>query len=80
MYLFKVEDTFMITDRGLTLTPGFGDQKVKVGDKIKIVRPDNTIVETIIRGISFGDHSILVGKELLKEDVPIDSEVWLIRD
>ena len=71
----------MVTGRGLVLFPGLGDKKVFTGAKIKIIRPDNSIIETVIRGISFNDpRDILVGSTLTKEDVPIDSEVWLVSE
>lgn len=78
MLLFKVDERFMVTGRGLILMPGLGDKKARPGDSIKIVRPDETIIETTIRGIGFNEfREILVGKGLTKEDIPIGSEVWL---
>jgi len=78
MLLFKVEDRFMITGRGLMLTPGVGKMGRLIGAKIRLVRPDKTTVDTIIRGIEFFEpHPILVGGDLSKEDVPIGTEVWL---
>ena len=78
MFLFKVQDRFFVTGRGLILVPGFGDKKVRINDKIKIVRPDNSTIETTIKGISFNlDHDILVGNDLTKDDVPVGSEIWL---
>lgn len=71
----------MITGRGLILVPGLGDKKVMVGDPIKIVRPNQTTIETTIRGIGWNEfRDILIGKELTKEDVPIGSEVWLNKE
>jgi hypothetical protein len=78
MLLFIVKETFMITGRGLILGPGLGKNFTKVGTKIKLVKPDKSIIETTIRGISFnGDHDILVDSTLTKSDVPIGTEVWL---
>lgn len=80
MYLFKVQDRFLVTGRGLILIPGFGEKKVKVNDKIKIVRPDNTLIEATVKGISNNhNHDISVGFCLTKDDVPIGSEIWLIK-
>lgn len=77
IFLFKVEAHFTITLRGLTLCPGLGEIRVKMGSRIKIIRPDKTIVKAIIRGISFHEpHCISVGTELTKDDVPVGSEVW----
>lgn len=81
MFLFKVQDRFMITGRGLILVPGLGDKKASINDTIKIVRPDNSIIETKIKGISFSlNRDILVESNLTKDDVPIGSEVWLNKE
>ncbi len=81
MFLFKVQDKFLITGRGLILVPGLGNKKATVGDPIKIIKPDQTVIETTIRGIGFNEfRDILVGKELTKDDVPIGSEVWLNKE
>lgn len=78
MFLFTVQDRFLVTGRGLILVPGIGDKKANVGDSINILKPDQTIIETTIRGIGFNEfRDILVGKDLTKDDVPIGSEVWL---
>ena len=78
MFLFTVEDTFLITGRGVVLTPGFGDKPVRVGAVIRLIRPDQSTLLTTIRGIEFhSDHPILIGQNLKKEDVPIGTEVWL---
>ena len=76
MFLFKVEDRFMVTRIGLVLVPGCGDKKVSINDKIKIVRPDNSFIETTVMGTST-NHDISVGNSLTKDDVPVGSEVWL---
>ena len=77
MFLFKVEERFMVTGRGLILLPGLRGLKANIGDKLRIVRPDKTVVETEIKGIGFNEHhEILVAGELSKDDVPIGSEVW----
>ena len=78
MFLFKVQNKFLVTGRGLILVPGLSDKKVTIGDPIKIVKPDQTIIKTTIRGIGFNEfRDILVGKDLTKDDVPIGPEVWL---
>ena len=78
MLLFKVVERFMVTGRGLILVPGLGDKKAMVGDPIKIVRPDQTTIQSTIRGIGWNEfRDILVGSDLTKDDVPVGSEVWL---
>ena len=78
MFLFKVEQAFMITGRGLVLTSGLGDKIVATGSKLKLVRPDKSVLETTITGVTFGEkRDILIGSNIKKEDVPIGTEVWL---
>jgi hypothetical protein len=80
MFLFKVEETFLITGRGLILTPGLGDNLkfATTGTPIILIRPNQTVLLANIRGVSFqGSHDVLVGGDLTKEDVPIGTEVWL---
>ncbi len=67
----------MVTGRGLIILPGLRGIKANIGDKLRIVRPDKTVVETEITGIGFKEHQeILVTGELSKDDVPIRFEVW----
>lgn len=78
MFLFKVQGRFMITGIGLVLLPGLGNKNAKVNDKIKIIRPDGSIIDAKIKGIIFNQNcDISVGNDLTKDDVPIGSEVWL---
>ena len=78
MLLFKVEATYPITGKGLILAPGVGDKHVSIGQKIRLIRPDKSEIETIVRGVTFeGNHDILVDEKIKKEDVPIGTEVWL---
>jgi len=77
--LFKVENQFVITGRGLILKPGLGDnlKYVTTGAKIKLIRPDKSEVITTIKGITFeGNHDILISSVFSKTDIPIGTEVW----
>lgn len=79
MYLFTVDNTFLITGRGIVLTPGLGDKvhEVKNGSSIKLVFPDKSFVYCTISGINFeGSHAIFIDG-LDKSDVPTGTEVWL---
>jgi hypothetical protein len=60
MFLFKVDNTFLITGVGLILTPGFGDKNVELGSPVRLIRPDRSIVETKITCIVFGAHHFSV--------------------
>jgi hypothetical protein len=80
-FLFKVEDRFLISDRGLVLTPGLGANVnfVRTGSEIRLIRPDKSEVTTSIQGITFeGNHDILIPLTITKDEVPIGTEVWTI--
>lgn len=77
-YLFTVENTFMVTGRGLILTSGPRNKSIKVGNRIILILSNKAKIETKTRGIDFWENfSILIGEELQKKDVPIGTEVWL---
>ena len=78
MLLFTVKETFLLTGLGIVLTPGLGDKMVRVGQNIRLIRPDRSIIHTTIQGITFETKDILLGGQLTKEDIPIGTEVWLI--
>jgi hypothetical protein len=78
-FLFKVEDRFVISDRGLVLLPGLKDKvkSIKTGTEIKLIRPDKSEIKTRITGITFeGTHDILIPLTITKNDIPIGTEVW----
>jgi hypothetical protein len=80
MHLFTVTEAFMITGRGVVLTPGLGEnvRYVRTGSRIKLVRPDKSELRTTIQGITFNDqHDILLAPDVTKADVPTGTEVWL---
>ena len=79
LFLYKVEEVFNITGSGIILWKGMQVSKIiPTGSKIKLLKPDNTIIETTVKGISFQHGDILIGTEFTKEDIPIGTEVWLI--
>jgi hypothetical protein len=80
-FLFTVEDRFLISDRGLVLTPGLGDNMKfsRTGSEIKLIRPDKSELRTTIKGIAFeGNHDILIPLTITKDEVLIGTEVWTI--
>jgi hypothetical protein len=85
--LFKVEDTFLIRARGVVLVPGIvpvGDEGFRIGDGLRLKRPDGTEVETTIDGLEMftcttkPDFPVLL-KGFGREDVPVGTEVWSVR-
>ena len=52
--LFTVSDRFTVTGRGIVLLPGLkpvGDERFKVGDKIRLRRPDGQDLIVTIAGL-----------------------------
>lgn len=88
--ILTVEDTFMIQGRGLVITSKKTDEFVdfKVGDSIKIENPDQTFVETKIKGIEllcrpkFRNEliSFTIESEIKKEQVQIGAKIWLLEN
>lgn len=88
--LFVVEDAFQITGRGCVLAPGPvaepGARPVRVGDQLRLHKPDGQSFDTVIRGVDMLGRRqrseiitapILLPREITKDDVPIKTEVWL---
>ena len=85
--MFKIEDTFEITDRGgLTVIPGLAETQlslVQLGSKLELVRPDGTRTSTVLGGIESLSPSVagrpypILLKGLSRVDVPVGTEVWL---
>jgi hypothetical protein len=81
-HLFTVEETFTIRGRGTGLMPGIvpeGGERLRIGDALRLRRPDGSEVEATIDGIEFfgiqtGTYPIVV--RLPKLDVPLGTEVW----
>ena len=85
--LFTVEDTFLISGRGLVPIPGIvpeGEERFRVGDAIMLRRPDGSLLAWEIGGLEIltggpPHHDVvLLLKGLGKEDVPIGTEVWSV--
>ncbi|HLL88459.1 MAG TPA: hypothetical protein VK324_04085 [Tepidisphaeraceae bacterium] len=84
--LFNVEEIFLIRARGVVLVPGIvpiGDERFRIGDGLRLKRPDGTEVTTTIGGLDMftcstkRDMPVLL-KDLGKEDVPVGTEVWSV--
>jgi hypothetical protein len=84
--LFTVSDCFTVIGRGVVLVPGLkpiGEERFKVGDEIRLRRPDAGDLIVPIAGIELpvpnpeNEVLIRVGN-LSKEDVPVGTEVWSV--
>lgn len=90
-FLFKVEDTFNITGRGLVLSPNIPRETVlPKSAMISLVRPNGIILETealfAIPFLTFSNIKDLnnhipayacILQNTSKEEVPKGTEVWL---
>lgn len=86
---FVVADTFAIEGRGLVLAPGFSFRAgvVRVGDHVRLHRPDGTTIATSLAGLEMIDPAInrrsegtpILVRGLSKSDVPIGTVVSLTR-
>lgn len=86
--ILTVEDVFDFGGRGLVLTPKIPDNlgfAIRAKDPIQLRTPDGRILETQIACFSSGRpkggprrfYCIVLPSHLLKQDVPIGTEVWL---
>ena len=84
--LFQVAETFEINGRGLVLLPGIipvGDERFRVGDPIRLKRPDGKEEDYPIGGLEMctprrvADVALLL-TNVTKVEVPIGSEVWSV--
>ncbi len=85
--LFSVTDTFTIQGRGIVLLPELklvDDERFRVGDLVRLRRPDGTEDVVPIRGLEFlkcedGPCKLVIMLSgMSKEDVPVGTEVWSI--
>jgi len=89
--LFIVEDAFQIRDRGCVLVPGPsaepGAQNVRIGDRIRLLKPDGESIDTVIRGLEMLNRGprppvitvpILLPKNITKTAVPKGTKVMLL--
>lgn len=81
--LFTVEQAFTIRPRGIILLPGLmpeGEERFRVGDKLRLVCPDGSDLVTAIKGLDLfnlgprGETAVMV--PLQESEVPVGTEVW----
>ena len=82
--LSRVDDVFQIADRGCVVVPGIprnSESRVKIGDRLWLLRPDGSEISTVVRGIEMGGPldspgiPILLGTELSKNEVPVGTKM-----
>jgi len=93
--LFTVEDAFQISGRGCVLVPGIppspGLPTVRVGDAIRLVKPNGEVIETRVHGVEMINYGarprpavihapISVPHPITKQDVPPGTQVFYVED
>ncbi len=91
-FLFTVEVAFEISGRGCVLAPGVGEDaevsNVRVGDLIRLVRPNGEITDTSIHGVEMLNYRrgspprklapISLPRPLTKHDAPPGTLVYYL--
>lgn len=91
MFLCKVEDVFQISGRGCVVVPAIPssslDFQLRAMDPIQLRTPDGRHISTHIAAIEMlcGPNvkdrmAFLLPSYLDREDVPKETEIWLISD
>ena len=92
IFLFRVTDVFEIEGRGCILIPGLPAPSdampvIRKSDAILLRRPDGHEQSTYIREFEsirrdkfYPEIPILLPRDLTKSDVPVGTEVWLLKE
>lgn len=82
-FLFTIEDTFAIRERGTILAPGIPlskEDRWHIGDSLVLRRPDGSMTETLIRGMHIlhaePNSHLVVLVSVAKDEVAVGTEVW----
>jgi translation elongation factor EF-Tu-like GTPase len=87
--LFKVENVFGISGRGCAIVPAVSagvDFGIRAKDEIQLRTPDGHVIDTHIASIellkpqdgSACRMAIMLPRDLVPQDVPTGTEVWLL--
>ena len=76
-----IENIFETSQKGLNMVIkyDFDTFFMDIGDQIKLVKPNGREIFSKICGISDETKDILVEEKYSKKDVPIGTELWLIK-
>lgn len=82
--LLVVNDVFEFKDGTLHFSPlvEVADLAgLKVGDRLKLRKPDGTTIQTTLYGFDWpspmrGQCGLSLNKPLMKTDIPIGTEIW----
>ncbi|HMF89993.1 MAG TPA: hypothetical protein VKL40_05070 [Candidatus Angelobacter sp.] len=87
----KVEDTFQISGRGCVVVAAVPrahlDFRLRAKDSIQLRTPDGRVLNTHVAGIEIAcgpgvkdGMAFLLPKEIAKQDVPKETEIWLTQE
>ena len=92
-FIFKVEDTFTITGRGVCAVGLRHTQlgSLRPGDTVELRRPDRSVLRMLVAGVEWRAtyagtpppveerrFPVLLSPIVTKSDVPLGSEVWVV--
>ena len=84
LFFSKVVAAFTVPTRGCVIVPVAVTSTVHMGDVIQLRRLDGAVIDTRIVGIELikklsgpCEVGFLLSKEVAKEDVPMDTEIWI---
>jgi hypothetical protein len=83
---FTVVDSFVVPGVGLLIAPGVGDLNppLRIGDRLRLVRPNGTAVRSIVRLLhplhapNPVPNPFLALPELQPAEVPPGTAVWVV--
>jgi hypothetical protein len=89
-FFSKVDETFEIAGRGCVVVPTVPraslEFRLRAKDSIQLRTPDGRVLDTYIAGIEMicGSHvkehmAFLLPQNITKQEIPKDTEIWLIR-
>jgi hypothetical protein len=91
--LFTVVEAFQLSGRGCVLVPGIGPDSgisnVRVGDRIRLIKPDGESIDTAVHGVEMIHYTamrppekifvpILLPSTISKADVPPGTQVFYL--
>lgn len=84
VFFSKVEAAFTVPTRGCVIVPVAVTSTVHIGDAIQLRSPHGDVIDTWIVGIELikklsgpCDVGFMLSKEVAKENVPLDTEIWI---
>jgi len=85
---FTVADSFLVRGVGLLLAPGVGGlaRPLRIGDRLRLVRPDGSNVASVVRSLHMLHALTVVPNpfislpEMQPVDVPPGTAVWVAPD